>query len=1085
MALTVAERRALYQGILRRGFDEYVSEGIINALINYFNLVEELIADSGEIALPDGTIPQIVSNAFEASSLTELSDRIMSAKSIQVPNGSIFLGPDIRLSAANRAVNLRNVTTGRTALILSQLYTNQGSEAPFYRSFPAIETIDINLNESEEAPSTVSFPLTTTDNRFIQTFTVRSNTAAPDCRFMIRLGDASGPLIYDSVSHNITGTGADETFTLDNPIILDNATTVTIQAENVEGILGNTQSGIFTPYLRFGVHTFVETLLATYELPVASDSDLTITTANLDTYINRIIVGTATGTTDQTITLPEISTLSANEYAEFTINNGRADTSNIIVTAGGSDTIGGSTTSSIANDDSITLVKPVSGTEWIIAAVTSGGSGTDPDAIHDNVAGEIDAITRKGSPVAADLILIEDSEDSNNKKSITVSALPTGPGGSDPDAIHDNVPAEISAITEKTAPVDADLLLIEDSEDSNNKKRLQIGNLPAGVEAQVPLSVTADLTLDENNYTTYNTRITEFQATGTADQTITLGVLASLPADTAIFYTIVNNRATATASLVINPGTGNTIAGQSSITLELDEAITLVRPLAGTDWLITSDRMDLSNFVDVTASGQFTPITEKTTPISADTLLIEDSADSNSKKRVQVGNLPTGSGGTDPDAIHDNVAGEIDAITRKGSPVGDDLLLIEDSADSNNKKSILISTLPTGPGGSDPDAIHDNVAGEIAAIDEKTAIVGADLVVIEDSEDANNKKRAQVTNLVADANDPEAIHEDVAGEIAAITEKASPVSADLILIEDSADSNNKKRVQIGNLPGGTGSTPQVPLSVTADLTIDENNYTTYNTRTVEFQATGNIDQTITLGTLANLPANTAIFYVLVNSRPTSNAVVVINPSGSDTIAGETSITLASNEAITLTRPLSGTDWLLTSDRMDLSNFVDLTESGQFPPIAAKATPVNADILLIEDSADSNNKKRITVGSITTGDPTPSPITADLRHGLSAESDPALVTFGDLTDVANPTDPITLATGAISAGQYYHIFLENTEDIQTITDTILNNVVYEDGGTDNQFDNQDDVRTEATITYNSYTLGPLIAGVSQSYVVAFS
>ena len=92
MALTVAERRALYQSILRRGFDEYVSEGIINALINYFNLVEELIADSGGAVLPDGTIPQIISNAFEASSLTELSDRIMSTKSIQVPNGFFIFG---------------------------------------------------------------------------------------------------------------------------------------------------------------------------------------------------------------------------------------------------------------------------------------------------------------------------------------------------------------------------------------------------------------------------------------------------------------------------------------------------------------------------------------------------------------------------------------------------------------------------------------------------------------------------------------------------------------------------------------------------------------------------------------------------------------------------------------------------------------------------------------------------------------------------------------------------------------------------------------------------------------------------------
>jgi len=40
------------------------------------------------------------------------------------------------------------------------------------------------------------------------------------------------------------------------------------------------------------------------------------------------------------------------------------------------------------------------------------------------------------------------------------------------------------------------------------------------------------------------------------------------------------------------------------------------------------------------------------------------------------------------------------------------------------------------------------------------------------------------------------------GQIAGLTEKVTPVDADLILIEDSAAANVKKKVQIGNLPGG-------------------------------------------------------------------------------------------------------------------------------------------------------------------------------------------------------------------------------------------------------------------------------------------
>ena len=57
---------------------------------------------------------------------------------------------------------------------------------------------------------------------------------------------------------------------------------------------------------------------------------------------------------------------------------------------------------------------------------------------------------------------------------------------SDADAIHDNVAAEISIITEKTTPVNADLVIIEDSAASNAKKKVQVGNLPGGSGATVP-----------------------------------------------------------------------------------------------------------------------------------------------------------------------------------------------------------------------------------------------------------------------------------------------------------------------------------------------------------------------------------------------------------------------------------------------------------------------------------------------------------------------------------------------------------------------------------------------------------------------
>jgi len=57
---------------------------------------------------------------------------------------------------------------------------------------------------------------------------------------------------------------------------------------------------------------------------------------------------------------------------------------------------------------------------------------------------------------------------------------PTVNDGADSTAIHDNISAEISAIAEKTTPHSDDLIIIEDSEATNAKKRVKIGNLPGG-----------------------------------------------------------------------------------------------------------------------------------------------------------------------------------------------------------------------------------------------------------------------------------------------------------------------------------------------------------------------------------------------------------------------------------------------------------------------------------------------------------------------------------------------------------------------------------------------------------------------------
>jgi|GEM_PF-3077175 len=57
------------------------------------------------------------------------------------------------------------------------------------------------------------------------------------------------------------------------------------------------------------------------------------------------------------------------------------------------------------------------------ADASAPGAGKDTTAIHNNVAGEIAAIAAKVTAIAADRLLIEDSADTNNKKSVAISAI--------------------------------------------------------------------------------------------------------------------------------------------------------------------------------------------------------------------------------------------------------------------------------------------------------------------------------------------------------------------------------------------------------------------------------------------------------------------------------------------------------------------------------------------------------------------------------------------------------------------------------------------------------------------------------------
>ena len=297
----------------------------------------------------------------------------------------------------------------------------------------------------------------------------------------------------------------------------------------------------------------------------------------------------------------------------------------------------------------------------------------------------------------------------------------------------------------------------------------------------------------------------------------------------------------------------------------------------------------------------------------------------------------------DPDAIHDNVADEIGVIAEKVAPIAADEIIIEDSADSNNKKKIQVGNLPPTTS-NDSDALHDNIAGEIDAVAEKVAPIAADILVIEDSADSNNKKKVQEGNLpvashthteseISDLDhiDADAIHDNVAGEIDSVSLKAAPVPGDQLLIEDSADVNNKKKVTVGSLPfTATGHTHSE-----SDIT--------------------DLDHTDTNA----LHDNVAGEITAIASKGT--------PVNADTIVIEDSAAADAKKSVTIGNlPFAAPSHTHTESEISDLDHTDADAlhdnvAGEISLITNKTTPIGADLLVIEDSAATNAKKNVLIG----------------------------------------------------------------------------------------------------------------------------
>ena len=129
---------------------------------------------------------------------------------------------------------------------------------------------------------------------------------------------------------------------------------------------------------------------------------------------------------------------------------------------------------------------------------------------------------------------------------------------------------------------------------------------------------------------------------------------------------------------------------------------------------------------------------------------------------------------------------------------------------------------------------------------------------------AVNVCRANI-NFLTDSNDEDAIHDNVAGEINAIASKASPADADILLIEDSTDNFNKKKIRVDAVTGGMNPAPPVasvhefsinlperidigatpdPINGSRTVTYRTTNYSRITTLALQLNGTDNVTLTL-------------------------------------------------------------------------------------------------------------------------------------------------------------------------------------------------------------------------------------------------
>jgi len=276
---------------------------------------------------------------------------------------------------------------------------------------------------------------------------------------------------------------------------------------------------------------------------------------------------------------------------------------------------------SVSNDvyffDKATDLPYYKNSSGTVVKVFEEGGGTDANAVHVNAAGEINGIAAKSSPTASDLLIIEDVADSNNKKKIAIGNLPIGGGGSGTKVLVQGRMDTTQSFTSTAERID----YVDNStggfdinnEWDNTTHRFTVGASGAGVY-QFTNQVFVDnsggwiqLYCEKNGV---KGRITGTDLHTSWDTPIATTNIELAVGDYVEFFVDSTTNFTMNATWYA--------LNNFQIT-----KLTAVAPTAGTD----------VNAVHTNIGGEITALTAKATPTTSDVLIIEDAADSNNKKK--------------------------------------------------------------------------------------------------------------------------------------------------------------------------------------------------------------------------------------------------------------------------------------------------------------------------------------------------------------------------------------------------------------------------------------------------------------------